>query len=181
MKVLNIHERELPVSAERAGALIDSLSSRDDALWPGQSWPRMQFDRPLTVGAVGGHGPIRYVVEAYTAGKMVRFRFTSPRGFDGYHAFEIVSTSARGSVLRHTLEMTAHGRAVVSWPVVFRALHDALVEDSLAVAQASLGQSPRVQPWSARVRLLRWVVSRGRARPQMILGASPRQTATGVR
>ena len=50
MKVLNIHERELEANHERVGALIDSLSSEDDRLWPNHSWPRMKFDRPLTLG-----------------------------------------------------------------------------------------------------------------------------------
>lgn len=155
MKVLNIHERELPESPKRVGALIDSLSSSEDALWPQQSWPRMEFDRPLSVGAVGGHGPIRYFVEAYITGQSIRFRFTGPRGFDGHHGYEIVNSGAQGCVLRHTLEMTTRGPAIVSWPLVFRPMHDALIEDSLAVVQASLGHVPRVQPWSAWVRILR--------------------------
>ena len=167
MKVLNIHERELPVPADQVGVLIDSLSSRDDALWPKQSWPRMELDRPLSVGASGGHGPIRYIVEAYTPGQMIRFHLTGPAGFNGYHRYEIIKSSARSSVLRHTLEMITHGPAVVSWPVAFRPMHDALVEDSLAVAEASLGQPPQVRPWSGWVRLLRWMFSKGRARPQI--------------
>jgi hypothetical protein len=176
LKVLNIHERELSVSPDRVGALIDSLSSREDALWPKQSWPRMEFDRPLSVGAVGGHGPIRYVVEAYTPGRSIKFSFTGPKGFNGYHGYEIVKSSAHGCVLRHTLEMTTRGPAVFSWPIVFRPMHDALIEDSLAVAQAALGHAPRVQPWSAWVRVLRWVVSGGRARVQ----ATPNPASTPV-
>jgi hypothetical protein len=181
VKVLNIHERELPVSPQRVGVLIDSLSSREDALWPKQSWPPMEFDRPLSVGAVGGHGPIRYFVEGYTPGESIKFSFTGPKGFRGHHGYEIVKSSAQNCVLRHTLEMVTHGPATVSWPIVFRPLHDALIEDSLAVAQASLGQPPRVQAWSAWVRLLRWVFSRGRARAQATLNPSLQRTASGVR
>ena len=44
MKVINIHERELGANYEQVGALIDSLASEDDRLWPGHSWPRMKFD-----------------------------------------------------------------------------------------------------------------------------------------
>jgi hypothetical protein len=65
MKVVNIHEREFQSTPDRIGALIDSLASPQDALWPKRSWPRMEFDRALNVGARGGHGPIRYFVEAY--------------------------------------------------------------------------------------------------------------------
>ena len=42
MKVLNIHERELDAAPEQIGALIDSLASEEDSLWPVHSWPEMQ-------------------------------------------------------------------------------------------------------------------------------------------
>lgn len=168
MKVLNVHERILAVPAERIGLLIDSLSSRHDALWPRQSWPRMEFDRSLEVGATGGHGPIRYFVESYTPSQRIVFRFTGPTGFNGHHRFEVLDIVGGDCVLRHTLEMTAHGPALLSWPLVFRPLHDALIEDSLAQAQASLGLLPKVLRWSRWVRVLRWFVSKGQARPQVM-------------
>jgi hypothetical protein len=116
MNVLNIHEREFSVSPGRVGALIDSLSSREDTLWPKQAWPLMEFDRILSVGAVGGHGPIRYFVEAYVPGKSIRFRFTGPRGFNGYHGYEVLELTPQSCVLRHTLGMTTRGLAIISWP-----------------------------------------------------------------
>lgn len=166
MKVQNIHERELPASPQQVGALIDSLSSRNDALWPRQCWPRMALDRPLGVGAAGGHGPVRYVVEAHQLGQSIRFAFTGPRGFDGHHRLEIVQAGAQRCVLRHTVEMTPRGAARLTWPLFFRPLHDALLEDALAVAQASLGQTPLVRPWSRWVKVLRWLASPGRTAPQ---------------
>ena len=160
MKVLNVHERELRATRDEVGALIDSLASPADALWPNVAWPRMKFDRPLGVGATGGHGPIRYVVETYAPGWSVTFRFTGPPGFDEFHGYEVVAVSASTVLLRHTLQMTTHRLAVLSWPLVFPPLHDALIEDSLATAEASLGQPPKVQSWSRWVRFLRWAVSR---------------------
>jgi hypothetical protein len=179
MRVLNVHERELQGTHEEVGAMIDSLSSPRDALWPWHSWPRMEFDRPLAVGAVGGHGPVRYVVEDYAPGRSIRFRFTGPKGFHGYHSYEIIDSPGRGCVLRHTLEMTTHGLAVLTWPLMFRPMHDALLEDSLAVAQASLGCDPQMRPWSPWVRLLRWLLSGGRTRAQETPRGSPPRTATG--
>jgi hypothetical protein len=166
MHVRNVHERRFPTTG-LVGSLIDSLASEQDALWPTDSWPRMKFDRPLQVGAVGGHGPIRYVVEAYHPQESIRFRFTGPRGFDGTHGYEVDASDAETVVLRHTLEMTTRGPAVLSWPLMFRPLHDALIEDSLATAEASLGYPPTLQPWSRWVRFVRWVMSRGRARLQV--------------
>jgi len=177
MKVLDVHERELQATVDRVEALIDSLASREDALWPKHSWPRMEFDRTLSVGARGGHGPIRYFVEEYVPGESIKFRFTAPNGFNGFHAYErIKTTTTNTAVLRHTLEMTTHGLAVLSWPVIYRPMHDALIEDSLATAEASLGQSPRIQAWSPWVRFLRWVVSCGKARAQV----TPNQRLQGT-
>ena len=176
MKVLNVHERELQATPDRVGSLIDSLASREHALWPKHSWPRMEFDRPLGVGAHGGHGPISYLVEEYVPGKLIKFRFTGPKGFNGFHAYERINTTANTAVLRHTLEMSTHGLAVLSWPVVYRPMHDALIEDSLATAEASLGQVPRIEPWSLWVRFIRWVASRGKPRAQL----TPNQRLQGT-
>ena len=151
----------------QVGKLIDSLASRNDLLWPRYSWPPMKFDRSLSVGAAGGHGPIGYFVEAYIPSQSVRFRFVEPKGFDGYHSFEILKSGDHNTVLRHTLKMATHGRAIVTWPLVFQPLHNALIEDSLARAEESLGLPPRVLPWSLWVKLLRWVISGGKVRRQI--------------
>ena len=167
MHVENVHERSLNVPSQQVGKLIDSLASRKDSLWPCSSWPPMKFDRPLSVGATGGHGPIRYLVEAYVPGQSVRFRFLGPKGFDGYHCFEILGTSNDRTVLRHTLKMAVRGRAIATWPLVFRPLHNALIEDALASAEASLGLPSMVVPWSLWVKVLRWAISGGNVRKQI--------------
>ena len=166
MQVLNIHEREIPAAAADAGALLDALASDNDGLWPKAFWPRIRFDRPLGVGAVGGHGPIPYVVEEYRAGQMLKFRFLGPRGFNGYHWLEVLPAGERGVILRHTISMRIEGLALLSWPLVIRPLHDALLEDAMALAQASLGAVPVVRPWSLWVKCLRWTMTGGRARSQ---------------
>lgn len=166
MEVLNVHVRALQADPILVGALIDSLSSKEDRLWPKQSWPRMTFDAPLAIGVAGGHGPIRYFVEAYTPGKSITFRFTGPKGFIGSHGYEVAGTPD-APVLKHMLSMHTEGPARFSWPLVFRPMHDALIEDSLSVAQASLGLTPQVRPWSVWVKMLRWLFSGGKARPQV--------------
>ena len=155
MKIVNVHQRLLQASPERAGALINTLASPQDKLWPRMHWPRMVLDAPLGLGAAGGHGPIRYVVDAFEPGQRVRFRFTSPRGFDGWHALEVLDATSVHCVLEHRIEMNITGMARLTWPLVFRPLHDALVEDALANAQRSLGLVPHAPPWSGYVRLLR--------------------------
>lgn len=168
MRILNVHQRKLSAGLGEAGMLIDSLGSAHDRLWPNHSWPRMRFDRSLQVGAIGGHGPIRYFVESYLPGCCIHFRFTGPKGFNGRHRFEVIDTGPDSCLLRHTVDMTTEGPAIVSWCLLFGPLHDALIEDALAQAQASLGQSPTVARWSPWTRLLRWLISRGRGRAQVI-------------
>ncbi|HEX6928477.1 MAG TPA: SRPBCC family protein, partial [Gammaproteobacteria bacterium] len=160
--------RALDASPSVAGALIDTLASANDRLWPREAWPAVTFDRPLRVGATGGHGPVGYIVSAYDPGEFITFRFTAPAGFEGIHRFEIIRKDA-GCELRHTLEMVASWPAVITWPLFFRRLHDALIEDALARAQMMLGETPAVIPWTPYVRFLRWLSARGRAPAQTVL------------
>lgn len=159
--VVNMHERVLAAPAEAVGQLLDGLAGPDDRLWPGKRWPVMRFDRPLSVGAHGGHGPVRYHVESYTPGSAIRFRFDRPAGFHGYHEYVISATGSGGTVLRHCLVMWTSGTARASWPLLFRPLHDALIEDSLDQALRGLGLPvPQPRRWSGRVRVLRAIATR---------------------
>jgi hypothetical protein len=160
MKVSNIHERVLHASAEKVGALIDGLASAHDPLWPIDRWPPMQFDGPLGVGASGGHGPIRYVVESYSPGRSVQFRFLAPKGFLGIHRFEIEPIDGKATMLRHVIDMQASGRTWLVWALAIRPLHDALMEDALDRAEASIGRPSPQRTWSVWVRFLRWAMHR---------------------
>ncbi|MBV9843953.1 MAG: SRPBCC family protein [Kutzneria sp.] len=160
MAVLNVHERTFPVPPDTVGRLIDSVAGPDDRLSPTPDWPPILFDRPLGVGAVGGHGPIRYTVEAYVPGRWIRFAFTAPAGFHGFHEFT-AHDEAGVTTLRHTLAMRTRGSARLSWPLAFRWLHDAMLEDSLDRAEQVLtGTVASKTRWSRRVRLLRRLVGR---------------------
>ena len=162
MKVHNLHERTIAAPEERVAALLDSLASEDDRLWPADSWPAMRLDRGLVAGAVGGHGPIRYILENREPGRSVRFRFTKPAGFDGYHEFAVEAESQGSSRLRHVIRMDATGSALLRWHLVFRPLHDALIEDALDRAQVWCGAEPERRRWSLWVRFLRWFMAAGR-------------------
>lgn len=159
MRVRNVHERRFRASREQAAKLLDSLSSHEDLLWPSKQWPHMRLDRPLGLGASGGHGPIRYAVVGYEPGERVTFKFIAPEGFVGTHWFEIVNHGSGGITLRHTIDMSLVGAAMLSWPIAIRPLHDALIEDALTNAQISLGEQPTLIAWSPWVRLLRRIVA----------------------
>jgi hypothetical protein len=164
MLVRNIHTRVLGASPARVGQLVDSLASPADALWPRDHWPAMRFDCSLQVGVRGGHGPIRYTVAVYQPGKYIEFRFDTPRGFDGYHAFFVEPLAADQTRLWHLLVMHTTGPARLSWPLVFRPLHDALIEDCLDTAARAVAGQPGDRAWSP------WVVAlRGAVRAQLSL------------
>jgi hypothetical protein len=169
MRVRNAHGRTIG-SPERLGAMLDALASDEDRLWPSDRWPRLRLDGPLGVGARGGHGPIRYRVELYEPSRRVRFRFERPRGFDGHHEFQVDAGGQGPAQLAHVLEARMTGAARLSWPLVFRPLHDALIEDALDNAERHVtGQLQRPARWSSFVRALRWVLtvtSSRRVRPQ---------------
>ncbi len=161
MAVYNVHERLLPVEQAEVASLVDGLASDNDWLWPHGLWPAIRFDRPLGVGAVGGHGPIGYTVHAYVAGCWARFTFTAPRGLHGFHEFTVHTAEGGGTLLRHTMVMRTRGLARFTWPVIFRPLHDALLEDSLDRAERVLTATVvRPSCWSRYVRLLRWLATR---------------------
>lgn len=163
--VVNVHERTFQVGSAELAALVGTLSSSTDRLWPGESWPRMRLDPGLTVGANGGHGPIRYRVERVDPGE-AEFRFTSPAGFHGSHMFSVVAVTSMTSVLRHELRMRVDGGALLSWPLLYRPLHDALIEEAFDKAARELGMpstAPHRRSW--RVRILRAIAATsGRAR-----------------
>ncbi len=168
MYITNTHERHLQVSAEKAGALIDSLGSQKDKLWPHGCWPKMHFAGPLHIGTRGGHGPIGYKIEIYKKSRLIRFRFLSPKGFNGFHEFRVISQDETGTILRHTLEMKTTGFSTLSWLFVISPLHNSLLEDGLAKAEHSLGLKPHIVGWSLWVKLLRQMMTKGKARPQTI-------------
>ena len=164
MPIRNIHERVINQSAAAVGALIDSLASKDDQLWPRDRWPAMRFDRPLEVGAVGGHGPIRYTVASYQPGESIQFAFSKPSGFIGHHRFEIEPLDAERTILRHVIDMRVKGKAILLWYLAIRPLHNALLEDALDLAERHSGVTCEPRHWSLWVRLLRRVMGSRRRR-----------------
>lgn len=162
--IRNVHEREYPVPAERLWRLVDRVAEPDSPLWPVRHWPPVVLDRPLGVGATGGHGPIRYHCTAYEPGRRVEFAFDIPI-LRGTHTFDVLDTAEAGTaVLRHTLAGRPAGQGHLLWPLVFRWLHDACLEDLLDRAADSLGHPPaRRNRWSPYVRLLRRLAPRPRS------------------
>lgn len=158
----NVHERHLAASPEVVGGLVDSLASDDDRLWPYRRWPAMRLDRGLEPESRGGHGPVRYEVAHYEPGRLAAFAFTPDFGIVGEHRVEVLDAANGTTLLRHTLEGCPTGWMRLGWPLCFRWLHDALIEDAFDRAQAQVADerwSPSSLP--SHVRLLRWMAARG--------------------
>jgi hypothetical protein len=100
----------------------------------------------------------------YVPGKRVVFQFDPDkglaRGFQGQHYFELEGQGEQ-TLLRHVIDADCTPSAWLRWHLVVRPLHDALLEDALDKAEASLG-SPTEKPakWSPWVRLLRNLAKR---------------------
>lgn len=150
--VLNEHERVIRAPAEVVGALLDRLSAEDDPLFPTPAWAAMIFDRPLGVGASGGHGPVRYSVTEYEPGRRVRFAFTPPD--NGFHEMSVEPIGKGRCRVRHVLETELLGRNRLLWPAVVRPLHDTIIEEVFDnIERAAAGGCARPVRWSPLVRL----------------------------
>lgn len=166
--IVNIHEREFAASGEELAELLATLSSEHDRLWPFESWPRMRLDRGLMPGAKGGHGPVRYTVESVDPRSEVVFRFTGPSGFVGWHAFSIIDAANGSTTLRHELRLHPRLWAYLTWPLFFRPLHDALLEEAFDKAGRELGEPPEAPHrrgiWASALRATAMGLGRPRRR-----------------
>jgi hypothetical protein len=140
MRITSTHARTIDAAPDAVGALLDDLASERDVLWPAERWPTtpIAFDRPLAVGAAGGHGLVRYRVTAFEPGRRVAFAFTPGSGLDGTHELRVEPAGDGGSVLTHDLEAEPAWWMRPVAPLLLQA-HDALVEDLLDCAQAATG------------------------------------------
>jgi hypothetical protein len=169
MRVQSRHARSLYATVDEVGRLVAALGREGDVLWPNDRWPgtRLELDRQIAVGARGGHGAIRYTVEAYEPGRFVRFRFDPGQGLDGSHGFEIVALGEGRTRLQHTLDVRLHGTMRLVRPLLLR-MHDTLIRQLLDNAERATGQQvERPTPMPGWMRAMNAVearaVSRARA------------------
>lgn len=130
----------------------------------------MSFDKGLVVGATGGHGPIGYRIESLTPRRSILFRFIKPAGLHGTHRLELQPQNGQTLII-HTIDMRLTGWQRLTWPLVLGPLHDALVEDAFTTTEEALGQDLTVKRWSLYIRLLRWILTAGKAPRQEFSGS----------
>jgi hypothetical protein len=137
---------------------MQTLASGDDIMWPHEHWPAMRLSKGLLSGSTGGHGPIGYSVREIVPGKMIRFDFTRPKGFKGYHYFEIVPLRPHTSVVKHVIYMRVQGLDILKWLLAIRWLHNALIEDALDKLESHFSLGQKLHRWSLWVRLWRYIL-----------------------
>lgn len=158
MKVLNIHSRVIKQPIQNALELFATLATKEDKIWPIEHWPPMRFKEGLKIGAMGGHGPIRYEVIDYHT-HHVTFKFQQPAGFNGIHQLEMTALDPATFEIKHTIDMTTNGTGTIAWLLAIRSLHDALMEDAFDKIENLLTQSNRKTSWSLWVKAWRYLLS----------------------
>lgn len=157
MQVINIHKRTINQSKEAVSQLLTTLATKDDAIWPKEYWPAMRFKDGLKVGSQGGHGIIRYSVEAYTEGEYVWFKFSKPIGFLGHHGFKVNEIAKDVTEIIHKIDMKIAGLDTLKWVFVIRWLHDALTEDALDKIENHFSSNKKRTRWSFWVKFWRFI------------------------
>lgn len=155
MKVVNIHKRTIHQPKRKLNALMETLSTPNDKIWPYEKWPQMKFNVGLKVGGIGGHGPIRYEIIEHIPGEIIQFKFIRPKYFNGIHKFELIPLSPNKTELKHTIDMTTSGTATIGWTFVIRWLHHALMEDLFDKIENQFNDNNKRTAWNLWVRFLR--------------------------
>jgi len=154
MHIINIHERHIAAPTEVISELLKTLATKGDKIWPKETWPRMKLDKGLTVGSNGGHGPIRYYVKRSIAGALIEFQFIKPEGLHGVHRLEVLPDHGN-TILKHTIDAHAKGKARISWGWFIKPLHDALIEDAFDKVENLITNQNKRTEWSPWVKFLR--------------------------
>lgn len=128
MRIRNTHARSIGASADLAGSLLDTYGSVDDRFWRTGLAEPVTFVDGLRVGSLGGHGNLRYRISGYEPGLFVEAEFEPGGGLRGRHRFVVIADGSERCTVQHTLDATAHGVALLVWPLGLRAIHDAVIE-----------------------------------------------------
>ena len=158
MHVVNTHKRIINQPKADVVVLLETLSTKDDKVWPTTNWPAMRFRNGLKLGEKGGHGIIRYAVEDYISGEVIVFKFLKPKGFDGIHKFEIFEKEPNMMEIKHSIIMQTHGLVTLQWVFVIRWLHDALIENAFDTIENNFLEDKIFTKWTIWVRLWRFIL-----------------------
>lgn len=139
----------------KVAELLETLSTKNDCIWPKEKWPTMRFKTGTQVGVKGGHGPIKYTVEIYKPSEAIQFKFSNPKGFNGIHKFELTEIANAKTEIKHTIDMQTGGTGTFLWIFAIHSLHNALIEDGFDTLENNFSEIHKSTKWNLRVRFLR--------------------------
>jgi hypothetical protein len=155
MKIINIHQRTINQPKVEIEKLFKTLATKNDLVVDTAKWPPMILDNGIQVGSKGGHGPMKYTVEEFVSGELIKFRFTAPKGFEGFHKIEFTEVKPHFTELKHTIDTNINGFALLTYPLAIRWLHDAFIEDAFDKVENNFTTKKKVSEWSIWVKFLR--------------------------
>lgn len=164
MKIINIHQREYRQSIGVITNIFQTLSSREDLMWPHEKWPPMILDQGLNIDSSGGHGPIKYYVSQYRPAVSIEFTFVEPKEFHGIHRFELSELGKRNCRIKHTIAMDVSIKGILLWYLAIKWLHDALIEDCFDKIQNQISNSDNIAKWNILVKILRAIFRKKKIR-----------------
>lgn len=150
--IQNIHARDIQAPVSLVGDILDTLGSPGDRVWASDIWVAepVVFDRPLGVGAEGGHGSIRYSVVEYQPGRRIVFRISPGGGLSGSHGFELEPVGRDHTRITHFLDAETSPWMRPLVPILI-GWHDAMLETALdrveLEATGSLQRRTRIPRW----------------------------------
>ncbi len=163
MNVINIHKRRINQPKESVYKLLDTLTTKDDKVWPYEKWPAIRFKNGLKVGSAGGHGPIKYRVDSIDYNKGIVFSFTNT-GFNGTHVLKVEELSDSEVEISHTIKMKTSGFAVLYWLFLVKWFHDALIEDAFDKLENHFLSEKKETEYNFWVKFLRMLKNKKRKR-----------------
>ncbi|TRX35452.1 hypothetical protein FNW52_10435 [Flavobacterium sp. ZT3R18] len=158
MKVINLHTRTIHQQKVKVAELFRTLSSKNDRMLATDKWSPMLLDNGLNEGSKGGHGPIKYTVQDYNPDNYIQFQFTEPKGFNGFHQFEITELGTDVTEIKHSIVMNTTGLATLKWTLVIRWLHDAYIEDAFDKVENHFANDKKNSKWTMWVKFLRRIL-----------------------
>jgi len=144
--VYNAHRRLLDAEADTVGAMIDSIGTTDDLLWPVAESIPIWIQRPLHIGSTGCHGPAAYHVVGHQPRRWIRFEFSRPGCLFGFHEFCVQPASGGGVILQHLLAVRLRPIGWLFYPLGLKPLHDQVIEKLLDNAELATAGFIRGEP-----------------------------------
>ncbi|MGW5816149.1 DUF2867 domain-containing protein [Streptomyces noursei] len=160
--IRDAHARTVHAPAATAGALLDHVGGAPDPPFPAPAWPPLRLDRPLGVGADGGHGTVRYRVVAHEPGRRIRFAFAPGRSgaSPGHRELTVRPLGPDRCRVEHVLESRLPLARRIAWHLAIGCVHATVSEellDNLERAATERLRTPVHRPPRARLlNRLRW-------------------------